>query len=1140
MAAISSAASGNYSVGATWVGGVAPLKPDDATILSAHTVTLDATGQLCKSLTINVGGTLAASTTANSALQVGDVVGDTINVALAGTINIDLSSVPAITCTISLNAGGNTSGRGIAGTGTSVFTFKGAPKKRHTRLSGAIVATAITATVADATGWRVGDRIIFGTTQAYNATPRIDEVTLTAVNTATGVIDWVGGITYDHASLGYVGNFTSNAKITNAGGFRAFVAANGTGGVTIQDALFENLAEGPFAQQGLSLNAGPTTGSILNNNAIYSTHANNSPAVFMRLLNGPVTRQDNIIYCTFGSAIGGGGSVVDAGSWERLIIFRAGNSGFVPLHPAEKFVDCVAMACMGSSGGGFQNGSFGQAVEGGAILACLNGIYLVALTIPYCELIRTSIGEEFGASNSNMFNFIGTGRYITKNCLFQSAATQYANMVAANKPIYIGVDLINKDNSAISQEKQYPHCEIKRNNTEVKRSTSSVSIKPVRLITNSQYTLEIACSNTKSIRLVGYVKFDTSFNNAGDYTAPTVTISGLSITPVVFTATAAANNAFELFDILATNNVVGYDGNFTVTFNANAKTVTTGTVYFDGVTTSPFVTLARHYGFLFDESNPVRVVNPDTVVVEATAAAYTGTTITIGTKRVTFGAGTIDTLAKLYDYSQAWGCLNLTSEMPWTKAGSALSLVSGWRVLDPVISGITWSGGTVYFSTAGTKTANISSAIVEFLLVGTYSLTGTMSGTLDLRNLQASAITVEVPSGTTTTTANNTGGAITVSAPALYQSVTISGAAASSRVQIYDISYIFTVSGVTVTPTAGATYTNNGVTFTVISASITAGAGTVTARGLGVPGTSGTLIKTAGTGDATIAFSAYSVTGTELFNGTPTFPYAWTDSVAAIANRVIRVRVARQTTVTAKNFIDALVGTCGITSATAAVSYLVTQTEDTTYNSNAIDGSTVTGITIGIGPKRVSISLAGGATTWPRIYAYQVFWQFGATGIADNTAFIAAPDTANYLVTDFDVRNTSAVPLTITGGWGRDAVTLTVAGCIDHTGSTGNIYPEPDHVTAFATGSALTAGQDAQLMGLPSASTTGAAVLATVADGTMTLAESIRIHNAMLSGKVSGAGSGTETFRNPADTKNRVVVTTDTVGNRTAVVRDVT
>lgn len=66
--------------------------------------------------------------------------------------------------------------------------------------------------------------------------------------------------------------------------------------------------------------------------------------------------------------------------------------------------------------------------------------------------------------------------------------------------------------------------------------------------------------------------------------------------------------------------------------------------------------------------------------------------------------------------------------------------------------------------------------------------------------------------------------------------------------------YTFTVTAANAT--AGATYTNNGHTFTVIS-TIVAGT-TLIASGNGAPSVSGTLTKTSGTGDATITFSSVS------------------------------------------------------------------------------------------------------------------------------------------------------------------------------------------------------------------------------------------------------------------------------------------
>lgn len=67
-----------------------------------------------------------------------------------------------------------------------------------------------------------------------------------------------------------------------------------------------------------------------------------------------------------------------------------------------------------------------------------------------------------------------------------------------------------------------------------------------------------------------------------------------------------------------------------------------------------------------------------------------------------------------------------------------------------------------------------------------------------------------------------------------------------------------------------------------------------------------------------------------------------------------------------------------------------------------------------------------------------------------------------------------------------------------------------------------------------------AAVLEAAVDGAVTVEESIRLQNAVLLGKVSGAGTGTEVFRDINDTKNRVTATVDSSGNRTAITRDAT
>lgn len=286
---------------------------------------------------------------------------------------------------------------------------------------------------------------------------------------------------------------------------------------------------------------------------------------------------------------------------------------------------------------------------------------------------------------------------------------------------------------------------------------------------------------------------------------------------------------------------------------------------------------------------------------------------------------------------------------------------------------------------------------------GNYVLTGIAGvggSTVKIRNDSATnAITVEVASGVTTST-STAGGTITVTAPALYQKVIASGFTAGSRIQIYD--------------TTSATELFNG---------------------------------TASAGDTVISGSTAT----------------WTDPTAAAADRAIRVRVAYVNGTSAEQWQQFTGLTCGQTGATAEITYPVTPIDDDTYNSNAIDGPTIyatSGITFtDAATDLVNISIAGGAVTWQTIYACFVYWLFTAAGIDDDVAYIDAPDPANYLLTSMKLKNTHANPLTVTGGYGRSATTGLVADIIDTAGSTGNIFPSPDHVVAYATGSgALTAG----------------------------------------------------------------------------------
>ena len=74
--------------------------------------------------------------------------------------------------------------------------------------------------------------------------------------------------------------------------------------------------------------------------------------------------------------------------------------------------------------------------------------------------------------------------------------------------------------------------------------------------------------------------------------------------------------------------------------------------------------------------------------------------------------------------------------------------------------------------------------------------------------------------------------------------------------------------------------------------------------------------------------------------------------------------------------------------------------------------------------------------------------------------------------------------------------------------------------------------------GVPLSAAAVDAVHDEVVEGSLTLRQATRLMLAALTGKSSGGGSSTITFRDVADTKNRISATIDANRNRTAVTRD--
>jgi len=157
-----------------------------------------------------------------------------------------------------------------------------------------------------------------------------------------------------------------------------------------------------------------------------------------------------------------------------------------------------------------------------------------------------------------------------------------------------------------------------------------------------------------------------------------------------------------------------------------------------------------------------------------------------------------------------------------------------------------------------------------------------------------------------------------------------------------------------------------------------------------------------------------------------------------------------------------------------------------------------------------------------------------------------------YTYLDFEQINvdlTSAIALINAVKAKTDNLPVTPAFAGEYTAAIGAIpttplleteYTAPDNASIAAILEDTGISIPATIAAIPAAPTV-AQILTAVADGTLTVQDSLKILNATLAGKLSGGKSGTLSFRNPADTKDRIIATVDLdTGDRTNITMDLT
>lgn len=739
MVAIASAANGDWSNPASWSPAQVPIAGDTITV--THSITIDGTvafgdGSLavinngspasstCTSKVMS-GGKLIFSRTVNSQLTIhGDLlvmcVGSAAN--QKGTIDMGTIASPiplgvTARCRLNGNATVGENARGIRYLAGAVFTACGHTRKRVTVTTTTVAAAATTIYVADATGWQPGDKVWVGpTTRVAGNSGEL--VTIHASYTPGSLtVPLTAGLTYAHTTDVMVGNLSSNVDFVNVNDtypgsiFIQWGNYAVASEMTMRNVLFFNVGHRvnsdvtrvgvSFSTYGANYNT-PAAWNEIRGNAFWSSAANGG---------GFNSHANTIAMVHYDSAFVsyGGANSVFLGSgtyhrYEQCLLYSTSTT--ISTAYSEGSRGCVFTDCDITVSGN-QNivSSTGLAMQFVRCRFYGYGTFSGGQALPATTIDDSDVGYTFPLSNNatldnslinGSINMLST--FLFTNCRFGANLIRPAYLT--NQADYDEVNAVsfiryvNKDLDATNQWLWVNSGEVVRDNSTYTRSPSSIRIRPFAPNRVHSRVISVSTLNNVPVTVVGYLRFNTAWGTA---TPPSVTLSGLGITPQTYTAAATADT-WHKFSFTATQ-TSGADGTLSLTFagsTANANGSQTGSndcqAWISGCVDTEFVTSTRHYGYLFDGLTSRKVDDSITEQVEATVAGYS----------------VIDNLDKLHDRINLWACDNQLEAVFYDHAGAELSLGNFNLVVDATaVSAFDITGTTITIKAstlaAGTK-----------------------------------------------------------------------------------------------------------------------------------------------------------------------------------------------------------------------------------------------------------------------------------------------------------------------------------------------------------------------------------------------------------------------------------------------------
>lgn len=681
MANIYSIKSGLASDPTVWSGGVVPVSGDRVLISAGHTVTLDgdyewgddstasvSVGGINTTASIWLRGTLRASRTVSSSLTCRgslEVTASATNTFGFLDVGTEVDPIPPeITFTLTINKTLSTPAaakyiarvNGLSNQAARV-SFHGHYRRRNTRLVSAVAVGAVSATVEDATGWRVGDTVVFASTTVGNAPfGDYDRRVITSVDTSTGQIGFAA-LTYAHSAKCPVGNFTSNvvlqafdqaypsyllANPTNSSGSVAtgfvhfhnmLVIGTGTGGYGFAGVL--NTA------RGAAYRFGGRVIDPIRSCAFMSTTSTGTGSQFGASGLAEPTQLDD---CSFFLGSGGtciyfwAATLLEANDRPNVIYLGGGTATSTAIYGA------------GTLSGEFRFDFFGgrqfliHFAQGTANFVLRNPTFGPGASQYLVQVGSSGSGLTITEPDAHQtFQITGATRYLTRAsngayCSVEVVSGKYGPFVQSvlqNVGLAAsGTNLLvrDKNGSTSSQELHTSEGSAYRDNAVTFRGASSFRVEPSA--SPSAYALvfkrSISFLALPGVPYVvkGYIRKNAAYGSA---TLPQVTLSGTGIAPQTFVMPDSVDT-WEAFTFSFQQDTGAAQ---TATIGLAAQTLNTGAVvHLDGIPDLPFVDTVRHFGYVFD-ANVYRTPDPRITLTEAAALAlpvavdHTAQTITV-------------------------------------------------------------------------------------------------------------------------------------------------------------------------------------------------------------------------------------------------------------------------------------------------------------------------------------------------------------------------------------------------------------------------------------------------------------------------------------------------------------------------------